>query len=556
MNENCKKLVAIYCRVSTQEQAEEGYSIGEQERLIREYCEKNDYGVYKVYTDAGLSGKDIKHRPEIQQLLKDATDRKFSMVMTWKINRLSRKLSDALKIVDILEKYNISYKSYSEPFETDTPAGKMQFQMLALVGEFERNTIAQNVKMGMIAKARSGEWCGGIAPLGYQWVAMEGTEHLSRKKSRLEIKEDEAETVRLIYQLYASGMGYKAIVNRLNKGGYQTKRKNSFSVAQLRTILTNPVYIGKVRFDVRRNWNEKRRNHINPNPIIANGIHKAIVSEELWDKVQLMISQKKGKPSRIYDGEYPLTGILKCPECGAGMVISRVVNKRKDGSKRKLTYYACGNWKNKGTAVCHSNMVRVEQVNAIVYQKLEQILTNDTFFHEVVNRVNREHEIIKANAKKEKMIQAKEREKIQNRQTKNFESYEDGIISKEEFLERKAELNKQLEQIKERSMEIAMTLITEEKKEIPEEIIKSILQNFGTLLSSNIDRTIRKRLLHMLISKITMDKERNIDSIKLKLTDELIRFLQNNGGTPPDGAPSVFLHRELGIKLLELELVI
>lgn len=251
-----------------------------------------------------------------------------------------------------------------------------------------------------------------------------------------------------------------------------------------------------------------------------------------------------------------MTGILKCRECGAGMVISRVVNKRNDGSKRKLTCYACGNWKNKGTAVCHSNMVRVEQVNAIVYQKLEQILTNDTFFHEVVNRVNREHEIIKANAKKEKMIQTKETEKIQNRQTKNFESYEEGLISKEEFLERKAELNKQLEQIKERSMETAMTLITEEKKEIPEEIIKSILKNFGTLLSSNIDRTIRKRLLHMLISEVAIDRDRNIDSIKLKLTDELIRFLQNNGGTPPDGVPSVFLFRELGIKTLELELIL
>lgn len=210
-----------------------------------------------------------------------------------------------------------------------------------------------------------------------------------------------------------------------------------------------------------------------------------IISEELWDKVQSMISQKKEKPSCIYDGEYTLTEILKCPECGAGMVISRVVS-----------------------------------------------------------RVNREHEIIKANAKKEKMIQTKETEKIQNRQTKNFESYEDVLISKEEFLERKAEFNKQLEQIKERSMETAMTLITEEKKEIPEEIIKSILQNFGTLLSSNIDRTIRKRLLHMLITEVAIDKDRNIDSIKLKLTDELIRFLQNNGGTPPDGVPSVFLFRE------------
>ncbi len=83
--------------------------------------------------------------------------------------------------METLETYNIVYQSYSEPFESGTPAGKMQFQMLALVGEFERNTIAQNVKMGMLAKARSGEWCGGIAPLGYRWVPMEGTDIWSGK---------------------------------------------------------------------------------------------------------------------------------------------------------------------------------------------------------------------------------------------------------------------------------------------------------------------------------------------------------------------------------------
>ena len=125
------------------------------------------------------------------------------MVMSWKINRLSRKLEDAIKIVNILDRYGFSYQSYSERFESDTPAGKMQFQMMALVGEFERNTIAQNVKMGMKAKARAGEWCGGIAPLGYRWVSMEGTEHSFRKKSRLEIDEKEAETVQLIFELYA-----------------------------------------------------------------------------------------------------------------------------------------------------------------------------------------------------------------------------------------------------------------------------------------------------------------------------------------------------------------
>ncbi len=551
-----KTTAAIYCRVSTREQAEEGYSIGEQERLIREYCMKQGYEVYKVFSDAGISGKDIAHRPAIQELLKEAAEKKFDIVMSWKINRLSRKLEDAIKIVNTLDRYGIAYRSYSEPFESDTPAGKMQFQMMALVGEFERNTIAQNVKMGMKAKARAGEWCGGIAPLGYHWVPMEGTENSARKKSRLEIDEKEAEVIKIIYGMYASGKGYKAIANYLNKKGYQTKLGNTFSVAQLRTILTNPVYIGKVRFNVRRDWNEKRRNNINPDPIIVEGIHEAIITEEQWNQVQFLISQKSGKPSRIYDGEYSLTGILKCPECGAGMVISRVINKRADGSRHKLTYYACGNWKNKGSAVCHSNMIRVEKANGFVYRRMEEVLNDDKVFQEVFSRVNREHEIIKKNAYKEQELQEKEREKLSRRIMKNHEAYEDGVITRDEFLMRKQELDQQMEQARERTSESHLFLLEEGRKEIPKEAVREILKNFSNALSADIDRTMRKRLLHLLIKEITIDRDRNIGSIKLKLSDELIRFLQNNGGTPPDGAPSVFMFREFGIKSLELELVI
>ena len=540
MEQNGKvKKVAVYCRVSTTEQAEEGYSIGEQERLIREYCVKRGYEVYRVFSDAGISGKDIVHRPAMQELLRDATEKKFDMVMSWKINRLSRKLEDAIKIVNTLDKYGITYQSYSERFESNTPAGKMQFQMMALVGEFERNTIAQNVKMGMKAKARAGEWCGGIAPLGYKWVPMVGTENSSRKKSKLEIDEKEAETVRLIYELYASGKGYKAIVNYINQRGYKTKRGNAFSVAQLRPILTNPVYIGKVRFNVRRDWNEKRRHNINPNPIIADGIHEAIISEKQWEHVQFLISQKSGKPSRIYDGEYPLTGILRCPECGAGMAISRVCRKRADGSKYHLTYYACGQWKNKGSAVCHSNMVRVEKINSIVFQRIEEILNNDKIFNEVVYRVNREHEIIQKNANKEKNLLEKEREKIENRMMKNHEAYEDGLFTIDEFLARKQNLEQQMKQVMERMNESRITLLEEKQKEIPKEAIKYILQSFSSVLSGDIDHAVRKRLLHLLIKEITIDRCRDIDSIKIKLSDELIRFLQNNGGTPPDGVPSV-----------------
>ena len=556
MSDIMTKKVAIYCRVSTQEQAEEGYSLEEQQRLIREYCVNHHMEVVKVYQDAGISGKDIQHRPAMQQLLEDVSKKEFDLVMSWKINRISRKLSDAIKIVETLEKYGISYQSYSEPFESSTPAGKMQFQMMALVGEFERNTIAQNVKMGMRAKVMAGEWCGGTPPLGYDWVAVEGTENFARKKSRLEVVDKEADTVRLIFELYASGKGYKAIAGYLNQTGHRTKRNNQFSVAQIKPILTNPVYIGKVRYDVRRNWNEKRRNNINPNPIITEGKHEAIISDELWEKVQFMLSQRQGKPSRIHDGEYPLTGILRCPECGAGMVISRVIAKKKDGSKNKMTYYACGNWKNKGTAACHSNMVRVEKANDFVYHQLERLLSDDKFFREVVGRVNREHRILKENALKEKDIQSKEIEKINNRQRRNHELYEDEEITRDEFLKRREELNQQLSALWQRQSETSVFIMEEEKKEIPKETIRTILQNFSKVLSSSIDRTIRKRLLHLLIKEITIDKDRNIDSIKLKLSDDLIKFLQDNGGTPPDGAPSVFMSGELGIKAMDLELVL
>ena len=186
-----KITVAIYSRVSTIEQAEEGYSIAEQERLLTEWCNKMDYDVYNCYADRGISGKDIKSRPALKELLKDAKEKKFNMVISWKINRISRKLEDVLKIVNILEDNNISFKSYSEPFETNTPAGKMQFQMMALIGEFERGTIAQNVKMGMCAKARAGEWCGGRV-LGYDLGQLEKQQGAKRNKTKRIINEKEA----------------------------------------------------------------------------------------------------------------------------------------------------------------------------------------------------------------------------------------------------------------------------------------------------------------------------------------------------------------------------
>ncbi len=142
--------------------------------------------------------KKLYLKEQLKELLKDAEEKKFDMVLVWKINRISRKLTHVLEIAETLEMNNIAFKSYSEEFDNSTPAGKMQFQMMALVGEFERGTIAQNVKMGMCAKAKAGEGCGGQV-LGYDLVPVEKQQGAKRTKTVLTINNREAEAVRLIF---------------------------------------------------------------------------------------------------------------------------------------------------------------------------------------------------------------------------------------------------------------------------------------------------------------------------------------------------------------------
>ena len=491
----------------------------------------------------------------LKELLKDAEEKKFDMVISWKINRISRRLSDVLKIVDIFEKNNITFKSYSEPFETDTPAGKMQFQMMALIGEFERGTIAQNVKMGMCAKARAGEWCGGRV-LGYDLVPIDDIQTGKRRKTKLIINEKEAEVVRIIFNEYANGKGYKAITNKINKLGYKTKKGNNFSVGSIKDILTNPVYIGKVRYNVRQNWSEKRRRNINANPIITDGIHDSIIEESLWDKVQAVLESKKGKPARIYDGKFPLTGILKCPKCGAGMVIMRTTNKLKDGTRRRLTYYACGNWKNKGTAVCNSNTIRCDKANEYVFSKISELLSNYKMIKSIVTNINKERSNRVSPAKKEISRIDKELERLDGKKKKIFEAYEDEIITKEEFQARNKELNNRIKILHEEKQPLLVTLSDDISEEIPYEFIKSILESFGKILNENVEIEQQKKLLHMIISEITINELREVDSIKLKINDNLIEYLSKEEGVSIKDVPSSFMLRNIGINTLNLDIAI
>ncbi len=537
-NQQAKK-VAIYCRVSTTEQAEEGYSIGEQKKLLTYECEKNGNTVYKIYSDEGISGKSIKARPALKELLNDANEGKFDSVMVWKINRIGRNLKDVLDMVDLFDRNNITFKSATEPFDTTTPGGRMHFQMVALIGEFERGTIAQNVKMGMMARAREGRWNGNVV-IGYDLKLKEYTTNKKRKDTELVVNEKEAEIVRTIFTMYSQGNGYKAIANYLNKFGYKTKKGNPFSLTAIKDILNNPVYIGKIRYNLRPNWSEKRRKGTNSNPLIVDGKHEAIIEQELWDKVQSMLQTSKGKPSRIYDGEFPLTGILKCPQCGAGMVIMRTSRTRKDGTKRRLEYYCCGNWKNKGTAVCHSNAIRVDKANDYVFGKLSELLSNDKLVKDIVKNINTDRKNKVDPSKDELQKLTKELDKISAKKDKLFEAFEEDIITKEEFKERVAELQSRERLLQEDANNLKMNVLDDNVQQVSYEMVKETLSKVGEMLGNCKSMEQKKKLLHMLISKITINELREVDSIQININDNLIAYLNNGGEPNPDGGGSPF----------------
>lgn len=518
---NEQKRVAIYARVSTTEQAEVGYSIDEQTRLLRQYCEREGYVVYKEYADRGISGKSIKGRAALQLLLDDAKQRLFDVVLVWKSNRLARNILDMLKIVEFLKQKNIIFRSYSEQYETETSAGKLQFNMMAVIAEFERDNIAENVKMGMLARAKEGSWNGGQV-LGYDSKQVRN-DNSKRTLTRLVVNEREAATVRRIFELYTEGHGYKSIANQVNKEGHRSKKGNLFSINAVKTILTNPIFVGFIRYNVRQDWNEKRRNNINPDPVIEKGHHEPIISEETWQKAQSILKSRSRTPNRVHSGEFPLTGIMKCPVCGAGMVLGRTTNTRKDASKRVLEYYVCGEWKNKGTSACRSNGVRTEYADDYVINKIAKFTNNDVLIKDVVGRVNKHTNKISEPIQKEYAVLKQSLEAIQYKKDKVLGLYEDGILSKADLQSRLAKLDEERKLLEERILPLEQQIGQGSKKEISFQMVKQVMQGFAESYKKSITGEQKKQLLQLLISKITIADNRNIDSIQIQLNNEVVR---------------------------------
>lgn len=495
--------VAIYARVSTEEQAVDGFSIQGQVNVLSDYCNMRNYKIVNIYKDEGISGKSIKDRPALNQLLHDSKLGLFNMVIVWKISRLSRKQLDFLTIIDEFEKNNISFNSYSENIDATNPAGKAMLQMMSSFAELERNTIIENVKMGMKQRANEGEWNGGII-LGYK----------SENKS-LVIVNNEAEIVRYIFRLYLDGMGYKAIANRLNHEGYKTKKSRGFSITSIRTILTNPTYAGYIRYNQVEDWNKKRRKGKNKDFIMVEGKHEAIISREIWNKAQKILIEKSHKPTKTFTGSYPLTTLLRCPVCGQGMIGHR----SKNSTGEYIRYYQCGNFHYKGSAVCRSNMVRADYAEEYVFSKLEKLTSEPSLLKQIIDKVN--EKITKYKQPLNNQLKGAEEnlKKVNVNINKYLSLFEDNKIPPDIITDKLNSLDNEKRLLENRIKEIKTELDKPNIEEVSYEQVHSILLNFSKVFEG-ISPDKQKDILHTIINRITINpsdkiSERCIKSIEL-----------------------------------------
>ena len=374
----------IYTRVSTAVQVE-GYSLEAQMERLKRYADFEEMPIAGVYNDAGKSGKSIEGRAEFQQMLKDIENQKDNVrfVLVFKLSRFGRNAADVLSSLQFMQDYGVNLICVEDGIDSSKDSGKLMISVLSAVAEIERDNILVQTMEGRKQKAREGKWNGGFSPYGY-----------SLEDGELKIDEDEAEVIRLIFDKYVNtNSGATGVAKFLNQNNIDKKvRKNGkldkFSAGFVRGILDNPVYVGKIAYG--RRTMEKvdgKRNEYRQiktdDYILVDGIHEAIISEEIWEMAKAKRKATGGKREKKYNigRNHLLSGIVKCPVCGAGMVGNVNRKKRADGTLyRDYFYYACKHRKIvDGHSCTYKKQWKEEQINDAVVEIIRKLVQNEKF---------------------------------------------------------------------------------------------------------------------------------------------------------------------------------
>jgi site-specific DNA recombinase len=350
---------AVYTRKSTEEGLEQEFNSLHAQRESAEAFIKSQKQAGWVclpehYDDGGFTGGNMD-RPALQRLLADVDQGQVDCVIVYKVDRLSRSLLDFARIMETFEKRQIAFVSITQQFNTATSMGRLVLNVLLSFAQFERDIISERTRDKIAAARRKGKWVGGHPLLGYDV-----------QNSKLVVNEEEAIRVRAIFELYLKHQGMIPVVQELEKLGWLTKRWQTrkehfrggqrFTKSSLHHLLTNPVYLGKVKY----------KKEVHP------GEHQAIVPPDVWQQVQELLHQKGPGTTVRTESHALLKGILRCRPCGFAMTPAFA---SKNGGKR-YRLYSCVNALKRGRQACPSRYLPALEIENLVVEQIREIVTN------------------------------------------------------------------------------------------------------------------------------------------------------------------------------------
>ena len=380
----------IYTRVSTKEQVD-GYSLDAQkETLLKEAEHRGVQVVEPIFSDEGFSGKNTTGRPQFQEMMRriqNGNEDRVDYIYVFKLSRFGRNAADVLYNVQLMQDFGVNLLVVKDGIDSAGHIGKLMISILSSVAEIERENIREQTMAGRQQKAKEGKWNGGQPPFGY-----------GLKDGVLFIDEEEAQIVRIIYDRFLNGnMGLAGIAKWLNSHGYRKKirgngKYDTFTAHTIKLILDNEVYKGKIVYGKRATEKiDGTRNEFHKvkqdegNYDVWDGLHEAIIDETIWNAVHLRRQETGVANERVHalDHAHLLSGILKCPICGAGLYGRPGRKKRKDGTYYENSlntwYYFCKHDHYVDGKPCTFGQINQKDIDGEIWDFIKSALTTGGF---------------------------------------------------------------------------------------------------------------------------------------------------------------------------------
>ncbi|MFI5342155.1 MAG: recombinase family protein [Candidatus Methylomirabilales bacterium] len=436
---------ALYIRVSTDQQVERGDSLELQRERLEGYARSKGWEVQGLYDDRGISARDT-NRPAFQRLLSQLKTGRIDVVLVTKLDRAFRDTRDFLENTELFEEKGVRFACLDGDIDTTTPSGRVFSTIRAALAQFERETTAERVREVMLARAAKGLWNGGVVPYGLRWV---------QETKSLIPDSEEVEGVRQMFRVFLDTRSIRGTTHRLNASARRTRAGGLWSGTSVRRILGNPVYSGAQTYNKRRAKGKTSTARPKEQHIIVEGMFEPIIDRETFLKAQTLLEELRVKPP-AKRSQYLLTRLIFCGRCGSKMYGYTYRHHRRQG--KTYHYYRCWGHSAKGATVCPGNTIELEYLEDVIVAELRNISLDPLMLRSRLEEVAREAgEELQPLLSEQRRLQDELR-RIDGKLRRLLELYEDALIGKEEFAARRAELDRDRQELETGLKDVATRL--------------------------------------------------------------------------------------------------